>query len=168
MTRTLVAGVDTSTQSCKVRVTDAETGEMVRFGQAKHPNGTSIDPKFWWDAFLEAAQQAGGLDDVEALAVGGQQHGMVILDQQGNVIRDAMLWNDISSAPQAAALIEKMGEAPAEEGEPEDVIARGKQRWVKAVGSSPVASFTLTKVAWLKTNRKTLRRSLRSACRTIG
>ena len=56
MTRTLVAGVDTSTQSCKVRVTDAETGEMVRFGQAKHPNGTSIDPKFWWDAFLEAAQ----------------------------------------------------------------------------------------------------------------
>ena len=116
--------VDTSTQSCKVRVTDAETGEMVRFGQAKHPNGTSIDPKFWWDAFLEAAQQAGGLDDVEALAVGGQQHGMVILDQQGNVIRDAMLWNDISSAPQAAALIEKMGEAPAEEGEPEDVIAR--------------------------------------------
>ena len=37
MTRTLVAGVDTSTQSCKVRVTDAETGEMVRFGQAKHP-----------------------------------------------------------------------------------------------------------------------------------
>ena len=86
MTRTLVAGVDTSTQSCKVRVTDAETGEMVRFGQAKHPNGTSIDPKFWWDAFLEAAQQAGGLDDVEALAVGGQQHGMVILDQQGSAV----------------------------------------------------------------------------------
>ena len=57
MTRTLVAGVDTSTQSCKVRVTDAETGEMVRFGQAKHPNGTSIDPKYWWDAFLEASQQ---------------------------------------------------------------------------------------------------------------
>lgn len=44
MARTLVAGVDTSTQSCKVRVTDAETGELVRFGQAKHPNGTSVDP----------------------------------------------------------------------------------------------------------------------------
>mgnify|MGYP000084368629 FL=1 len=112
MTRTLVAGVDTSTQSCKVRVTDAETGEMVRFGQAKHPNGTSIDPKFWWDAFLEAAQQAGGLDDVEALAVGGQQHGMVILDQQGNVIRDAMLWNDISSAPQAAASSKRWARLP--------------------------------------------------------
>ena len=164
MTRTLVAGVDTSTQSCKVRVTDAETGEMVRFGQAKHPNGTSIDPKFWWDAFLEAAQQAGGLDDVEALAVGGQQHGMVILDQQGNVIRDAMLWNDISSAPQAAALIEKMGEAPAEEGEPEDVIARGKQRWVKAVGSSPVASFTLTKVAWVAENEPENAKKIAAIC----
>ena len=109
MTRTLVAGVDTSTQSCKVRVTDAETGEMVRFGQAKHPNGTSIDPKFWWDAFLEAAQQAGGLDDVEALAVGGQQHGMVILDQQGNVIRDAMLWNDIARRRRPRPSIEKNG-----------------------------------------------------------
>ena len=83
MARTLVAGVDTSTQSCKVRVTDAETGELVRFGQAKHPNGTSVDPSYWWSAFQEAAEQAGGLDDVSALAVGGQQHGMVILDNQG-------------------------------------------------------------------------------------
>ena len=74
MARTLVAGVDTSTQSCKVRVTDAETGELVRFGQAKHPNGTSVDPSYWWSAFQEAAEQAGGLDDVSALAVGGQQH----------------------------------------------------------------------------------------------
>ena len=144
MARTLVAGVDTSTQSCKVRVTDAETGELVRFGQAKHPNGTSVDPSYWWSAFQEAAEQAGGLDDVSALAVGGQQHGMVILDKQGNVIRDAMLWNDTSSAPQAAALIEKLGAAPAQNGEPEDPIARGKQRWVKAVGSSPVASYTLS------------------------
>ena len=62
---------------------------------------------------------------------------MVILDKQGNVIRDAMLWNDTSSAPQAAALIDKLGAAPAEGDEPDDVTARGKQRWVKAVGSSP-------------------------------
>jgi xylulokinase len=164
MTQQLVAGVDTSTQSCKVRITDAQTGEMVRFGQAKHPDGTSIDPKYWWDAFQEAAQQAGGLDDVEAIAVGGQQHGMVILDKQGNVIRDAMLWNDVSSAPQAAALIEKMGEAPAQEGEPEDAIARGKQRWVKAVGSSPVASFTLTKVAWVAENEPENAKKIAAVC----
>ena len=70
MSRVLVAGVDTSTQSTKVRVTDAETGEMVRFGQAKHPDGTSVNPDAWWQAFQEAAEQAGGLDDVAALAVG--------------------------------------------------------------------------------------------------
>ena len=144
MTRVLVAGVDTSTQSTKVRITDAATGEQVRFGQAKHPDDTSVNPEFWWEAFTKAAEQAGGLDDVAALAVGGQQHGMVILDKQGNVIRDAMLWNDTSSAPQSAALIDKLGATPAEGDEPDDVTARGKQRWVKAVGSSPVNSNSTT------------------------
>ncbi len=64
MDRVLVAGVDTSTQSCKVRVTDAATGELVRFGQAKHPDGSTVNPEHWWRAFQEAASQAGGLDDV--------------------------------------------------------------------------------------------------------
>ena len=153
-TRILVAGVDTSTQSCKVRVTDAETGELVRFGSAKHPDGTSVNPEAWWHAFLEAAEQAGGLDDVSAIAVGGQQHGMVLLDDHGAVIRDALLWNDTRSAPQAEALIRHLGEPKAQGDEPaentdESIHARGVQRWVKAVGSSPVASYTLTKVAWV-------------------
>ena len=80
MNEILVAGVDTSTQSCKVRITEAGTGRMVRFGKAPHPDGTSIDPQAWWEAFQEAARQAGGLDDVTAISVGGQQHGMVLLD----------------------------------------------------------------------------------------
>jgi xylulokinase len=149
MSRVLVAGVDTSTQSCKVRVTDAATGELVRFGQAKHPDGSTVNPEHWWRAFQEAASQAGGLDDVSAIAVGGQQHGMVALDEQGRVIRDAMLWNDTSSAPQAEALIDELGAAPAADGEPEDPHQRGIERWVKAVGSSPVASYTLTKIKWV-------------------
>ncbi|MBW3087281.1 xylulose kinase [Bifidobacterium sp. 82T24] len=150
--RILVAGVDTSTQSCKVRVTDAATGELVRFGQAKHPDGTSVDPEAWWNAFLEASEQAGGLDDVSAIAVGGQQHGMVLLDEQGDVVRDALLWNDTRSAPQAEQLIDMLGEAPASEGESDDPHKRGIQRWVKAVGSSPVASYTLTKIMWVAQN----------------
>lgn len=150
---TLVAGIDTSTQSVKVRVTDAVTGKLVRFGQAKHPDGTSVDPEYWWQAFLQATKQAGGLDDVSALSVGGQQHGMVLLDKRGRVIRDALLWNDTRSAPQAAGLTKRLGEAePASGEEPKDVTARGKQRWVKAVGSSPVASYTLTKLAWMAEN----------------
>ena len=136
MTRKLVAGVDTSTQSCKVRVTDAETGELVRFGQAKHPNGTSIDPSYWWDAFLQAAEQAGGLDDVEALAVGGQQHGMVILDRQGNVIRDAMLWNDTSCAPSIDALNKELG----------------FEEWIRRTGCPLVVASTVAKARWLRDN----------------
>ena len=157
MSRVLVAGVDTSTQSTKVRVTDAATGEMVRFGQAKHPDGTSVNPEAWWQAFQEAAEQAGGLDDVAALAVGGQQHGMVLLDDHGRVIRDALLWNDTRSATNADVLIARLGEAEkaadgSEDDLSDDPTMRGRQRWVKAVGSSLVASLTITKVAWVAAN----------------
>lgn len=152
MGRILVAGIDTSTQSTKVRVTDAQSGRLVRFGQAKHPQGTSVHPDSWWKAFLEASKQAGGLDDVSALAVGGQQHGMVLLDNQGRVIRDALLWNDTRSAPNADGLIRQLGlpsKTTDESGLSDDVVLRGKQRWVNAVGSSPVASLTITKIAWV-------------------
>ena len=131
MSRVLVAGVDTSTQSTKVRVTDAETGEMVRFGQAKHPDGTSVNPDAWWQAFQEAAEQAGGLDDVAALAVGGQQHGMVLLDDHGRVIRDALLWNDTRSATNADVLIACLGEAEKAADGSEDDLSDDPafQRW---------------------------------------
>src|SRR4051812_5196070 len=69
---TLVAGVDTSTQACKVVVRDADTGALVRSGRAPHPDGTEVSPAAWERAFGEAAARAGGLDDVAALAVGGQ------------------------------------------------------------------------------------------------
>src|SRR5689334_17207976 len=106
---TLVAGVDTSTQACKVVVRDAETGALVRSGRALHPNGTEVSPAAWERAFGDAAAQAGGLDDVAALSVGGQQHGMVCLDADGAVVRDALLWNDVRSADAATALIADLG-----------------------------------------------------------
>lgn len=139
----LVAGVDTSTQSCKIVVRDAETGALVRTGSAKHPDGTEVDPRHWWDAFQEAAAAAGGLADVAALSVGGQQHGMVVLDADGNVIRPALLWNDNRSAPSAEALIDELGEGDR---------ARGAQAWADAVGSVLVASLTVTKLRWLHDN----------------
>ncbi len=131
---TLVAGVDSSTQSCKVVIVDATTGAVVREGRAAHPNGTEVDPQAWWDALQLAIAEAGGLDDVSAVSVGGQQHGMVVLDARGRVIRPALLWNDTRSAAAAAALA---AEAP-------DIVAR--------TGSLPVASFTSTKLRWLRDN----------------
>lgn len=133
MTRTLVAGVDSSTQSCKVVVCDAATGAVVREGRAPHPDGTSVDAAAWWEAYTAAAAQA-DLSGVEAIAVGGQQHGMVTLDANDDLVRDALLWNDTRSAPEAAALVEELG---------------GAQAWVDAVGLVPVASFTVSKIRWL-------------------
>jgi xylulokinase len=130
-----VAGVDSSTQSCKVVVRDAETGALQRSGSAPHPDGTSVDPQAWWAALERAVDAAGGLSDVAALAVGGQQHGMVCLDSEGAVVRDALLWNDTRSARDA-----------------EDLVAEldgGAKAWAAAVGSVPVASFTVTKLRWL-------------------
>ncbi|PJI93751.1 xylulokinase [Luteimicrobium subarcticum] len=134
--RTLVAGVDSSTQSCKVVVRDAATGELVRSGSAKHPEGTEVHPDAWWDAFCEASAAAGGLTGdagVAALGVGGQQHGMVLLDADGEVLRPALLWNDTRSASSAADLVAELG----------------AEAWARATGSVLVASITATKLRWV-------------------
>jgi len=135
---TLVAGVDSSTQSCKVVIREAETGRLVRTGRAAHPDGTEVDPRAWWDGLQKAIAQAGGLDDVAAAAVAGQQHGMVCLDDSGAVVRPALLWNDTRSAEAADDLVEEFGGGET-----------GRRAWADAVGSVPVASFTVTKLRWL-------------------
>ncbi|KXK59012.1 xylulose kinase [Micromonospora rosaria] len=134
----LVAGVDSSTQSCKVVVRDAATGELVRQGRAPHPDGTEVDPAAWWQALGTAAEAAGGLADVAAVAVAGQQHGMVCLDEAGEVVRPALLWNDTRSAGAAADLVAEAGAGET-----------GRRFWAEATGSVPVASFTVTKLRWL-------------------
>ncbi|SES00587.1 xylulokinase [Propionibacterium cyclohexanicum] len=140
MNRRYVAGVDSSTQSCKVVIFDPRDGSVVRQGRGSHPEGTEVDPERWWQGFLDAVQAAGGLDDVAALSVAGQQHGMVCLDEAGHVIRPALLWNDTRSAEAARALIDELGEADAE---------RGAAVWAELTGSVPVASLTVTKLRWL-------------------
>lgn len=131
----LVAGVDSSTQSCKVVVVDTRTGAGVRDGRAPHPDGTEVDPDAWWQALLSALGAADGLaDDVDALAVAGQQHGMVLLGRDGRVLRPALLWNDTRSAGAAQDLIDEVGL--------DGLVAR--------TGSAPVASLTSTKVRWVR------------------
>jgi xylulokinase len=133
---TLVAGVDSSTQSCKVVVRDADSGALIRQGRAPHPPGTEVHPHAWWDALQQAVEATGGLDDVAAVSVAGQQHGMVCLDEDGEVVRPALLWNDTRSADAAAELVAELG----------------AEAWAEAVGLVPVASFTVTKLRWLATN----------------
>ena len=128
----LVAGVDSSTQSTKVLLCDAADGTVVGRGSAPHPAGTECDPAAWWAALL----QAGGalLERAAAVGVAGQQHGMIVLDDEGQVIRPALLWNDLRSAAAATELIRELG---------------GRSWWAEATGSVPTASFTVTKLRWL-------------------
>lgn len=131
---TLVAGIDSSTQSCKVVVIDLDSGTVVRTGRAAHPEGTEVDPRHWWEALVQAIDSAGGLDDVAAVSIAGQQHGMVALDDHGRVVRDALLWNDTRSAAAARDLLQELG----------------ADQWARRTGIVPVASFTVTKLRWLR------------------
>jgi len=131
---TLVAGVDSSTQSTKVVIRDVANGAVAATGRAPHPDGTEVHPDAWLSALLAAIADAGGLTGVSAIAVAGQQHGMVVLDADGRVIRPALLWNDTRSASAATALIAEFGAGE---------LAR-------RTGSVPVASFTSTKLRWLR------------------
>ena len=136
----LVAGVDSSTSACKVEVRDADTGALVATGRAPHPPTTpprsEQDPRDWWTAFESACAEAGVLDRnrVDAIAVAGQQHGLVALDVAGEVLRPAKLWNDTESAEDAETLVAELGAGA----------------WAQACGSVPVASFTITKLRWLR------------------
>ncbi|MFJ3821260.1 xylulokinase [Streptomyces nodosus] len=138
----LVVGVDSSTQSTKALVVDVATGQVVASGQAPHTvssgEGRESDPRQWWDALCEALRQCGeAAHEAAAVSIGGQQHGLVTLDANGDPVRPALLWNDVRSAPQARRLVEELG---------------GPKAWADRTGSVPGPSFTVTKWAWLAEN----------------
>jgi xylulokinase len=137
----LVAGVDSSTQSCTVVLRDLETGAVVAAASAPHPATTppvsEQHPHAWWQALTAALRSALAAADVKqppvAIGIDGQGHGLVILDREGQVIRPAKLWNDTTSTPEAEELVQRLGAAT----------------WARRVGSVPTAAFTITKLLWL-------------------
>ena len=138
--KTLIAGVDCSTQSTKAVVVDSESGEIVATGRAQHTvTGTDgareTHPDVWWDALCHALAETGLADQIAAISVAGQQHGLVCLDAAGRPLRPAMLWNDTRSASDAIGLLETMG---------------GAAGWASRIGVVPVASFTASKWAWIR------------------
>jgi xylulokinase len=134
----VVIGVDSSTQATKALAVDVATGEILGQGRASHTvsagAGRESEPEQWWDALSEALAQTGYSDTAVAVSIGGQQHGLVALDEEGRSVHPALLWNDVRSAPNAEALVERLG-------------ARG---WAERAGSVPGASFTVTKWDWLR------------------
>lgn len=148
MSAKLVAGVDSSTQSCKVIIFDPTSQKVVRTGRADHASGSEIDPEIWWLALHEAIENAGGLGDVGAISIAGQQHGMVLLDQHGEVVRRALLWNDVRSGLETEELIKQFGV---------DWLADN-------TGSVPVPSFTSTKLRWVRNNEPDIVKRVAAVC----
>ena len=132
--RDVVAGVDSSTQSVKIVLRDAHTGELIRTARAAHPDGSEVDPQNWVDALHQVIKEVGGTSDLSVISIAGQQHGMVALDAAGSVIRPALLWNDTRSAEAADQINSELG---------------GDGATAQLVGSKLVASFTASKVRWL-------------------
>ena len=135
----MIAGVDCSTQATKVLVVDPDDGRVVASGRAPHEvTGTGgareTDPEVWWEALRTALAETGRAGEVGAISVAGQQHGLVVTDDDGRPLRPAVLWNDTRSAPDAAELRE----------------ALGADAWAERVGVVPVPSFTVTRWAWLR------------------
>jgi xylulokinase len=148
----LVLGVDSSTQSTKVEVRDADDGTLVGSGRAPHPAvrppRSEQDPEAWWEALRLAAAEAtaDGSLRVAAVSVAAQQHGMVVLGGDGRVLRPAKLWNDTESAAEAERLVARLG----------------PEAWAARTGSVPVAAFTVTKLAWLARHEPETARAVRS------
>ena len=130
----LVAGVDSSTQTCKLLVVDAASGRIVRRASAPHPDGTAVAPGRWWDAL--SAATSGMLDGVAALSVAAQQHTAIFLDAHGESIRDAILWNDVRAADAGMALRAHWG----------------RERWTTEIGLVPTAAHPVAKLRWLRDN----------------
>ncbi|MCT1557585.1 xylulokinase [Helcobacillus massiliensis] len=129
----LVLGIDSSTQSTKALLVDADSGEIVEERRAGHPDATEVDPREWLKALDDAAGPL--LSRAQAVAVGGQQHGMVALDDTGTPVRNALLWNDTRSARTAQDLVEELG---------------GPAAAAERTGSVHVASITSAKLRWMK------------------
>jgi xylulokinase len=138
----VVVGVDSSTSACKVQVRDIDTGAVVAAGRATHsptsPPRSEQHPSEWEAAFHSACAQAAppAQQTPVAIAVAAQQHGLVVLDDDGAVLRPAKLWNDTESAPDTGSLLSALPE--------------GQAGWADACGSVPVPSFTITKLHWLR------------------
>jgi len=137
----LVVGVDSSTSACKVQVRDVDTGAVVSSGRAAHPPTSpprsEQHPAAWEHAFHTACAEAAlpATRTPSVISVAAQQHGLVVLGDDGDVLRPAKLWNDTESALDTGMLLAALPD--------------GQAGWAAACGSVPLPSFTIAKLHWL-------------------
>lgn len=137
-------GIDVSTTASKALVID-EQGTVVASQSYPHDLSTpralwsEQDPENWWEATSHAVRdvlQQVPADQIAAVGLTGQMHGLTILDTHGHPLRPAILWNDQRSGAQCTAITEKVG----------------PQRLYQMIGSSMLPGFTAPKLLWLRKN----------------
>ncbi len=140
----LTLGIDVSTTATKAVLVD-ETGTVRGVGTAEyrfstpHPLWSEQDPAAWWDGAVTAigsvlATAGASGDDVEAIGLTGQMHGLVLLDDADRVLRPAILWNDQRTAAECDAIR----------------AAVGPERLVAITGNDALTGFTAPKLVWVR------------------
>ena len=139
-------GIDCGTQGTKALILDADSGRVLGQGSARHgliegANGRREQlPSDWLTACEQAIHQAlnaAGIDGRQILGIGvsGQQHGLVLLDERGEVLRPAKLWCDTESAPQNQRLLDYLG---------------GEAGSLERLGVAIAPGYTVSKLLWTR------------------
>lgn len=137
-------GIDLGTSSVKIIVIN-ETGEIISSASKEYPIfypqplWSEQNPDDWWNKTLEGLEEAIQKVDrkqVKAIAMSGQMHGLVILDEKDNVIRPAILWNDQRTEKECLYLNEEIG----------------REKISKWTGNIAIPGFTAPKILWVKNN----------------
>ncbi|MDR9753387.1 xylulokinase [Pseudomonas sp. SZMC_28357] len=142
----LFLGIDCGTQGTKAIILDASSGQVLGLGSAPHSmisaaNGRrEQDPAQWLEAFALATRRAllaANVDGQHILGVGvsGQQHGLVLLDDQGQVLRPAKLWCDTETTPENDTLLKHLG---------------GESGSLERLGVVIAPGYTVSKLLWTK------------------
>lgn len=150
----LFAGLDVSTQSCKLVIIETKTSKIVFIDSVSYDsdlpqygtkNGvieglaegvSESDPGMWLEAvnmvFAEALKTGIPMNQIRGLSVSGQQHGLVALDAEGRLTRArSKLWNDFSTLKECEILTEKVG---------------GPEAMIAEVGNSQRTGYTAAKI----------------------
>ncbi|MDD2522612.1 MAG: xylulokinase [Anaerolineaceae bacterium] len=139
-------GIDVSTTSSKALIID-QNGEVLGTTTSPHtlsspkPLWSEQDPEEWWQAVIQSIQQVITQTniqstEIDAIGLTGQMHGLVLLDEHGEVLRPAILWNDQRCQPQCDEIHQKVG----------------KERFIQISGNVALPGFTAPKILWVAEN----------------
>jgi xylulokinase len=135
---TVLVGLDVGTTGLKALAITPEGEVVARVEEGyalstPRPGWAEQDPELWWRA-AEAALARLPADDVAAIGLSGQMHGLVVFDDQERVLRPAILWNDQRTAAECAEIEERIG----------------LERLIELTGNRALTGFTAPKLLWLR------------------